>query len=146
MTILRKGRVTGSARVENLTKEDLTQMMIGRRIIETLAKVVCQRGAPVLEVHNLSAQHDRGHSAIQDLSFTLHRNEILGLAGVAGNGQRELFEVLVGVRPPSAGRVILDGEDVTGADPAQNMAKGIGRIPGDRLKEGLVEISALPKI
>ena len=138
ITVLRKGKYVATVNTADVTKVELAQMMVGREVIFRVEKSEIKIGDPVLEARNLRALNDRGIEALQGVSFTLHRSEILGLAGVAGNGQKELFEVLAGVRKLEAGQVILETEDVTGKSPRYIMSRGVGHIPEDRLHEGLV--------
>jgi len=138
VTVLRGGRVVGSSIASGLDQDDLTEMMIGRRVVPAKPREAIEPGPTVLAVEGLTARHDRGHLALNGIDLTLRRSEILGLAGVSGNGQRELFEVLVGVRRAEAGEVRLDGEAITNLTPAAILARGIGHIPDDRFKRGLV--------
>jgi len=138
ITVLRKGKYVATVNTADVTKAELAQMMVGRDVLFRIQKEEVEIGEPVLEARDLRALNDRGQEALRGISFTLHRNEILGLAGVAGNGQKELFETLAGVREVTSGRVFLEGEDVTGRSPRYIMYRGVGHIPEDRLHEGLV--------
>lgn len=138
VTVLRQGKVIDSVETKDVTKEDLAKMMVGREVIFRVEKDEISRGEPVLEVKDLWSQNDRGQDALRGITFTLHKNEILGLAGVAGNGQKELIETLVGVRKATRGEVLIEGEDVTHDSPSTLMAKGLGHIPDDRILEGLI--------
>jgi general nucleoside transport system ATP-binding protein len=138
VTVLRKGQVVDTVDTKDMTQADLARMMVGREVVFRVEKEKIQTGEPILEVNDLWARNDRGQDALQGISFTLHRNEILGLAGVAGNGQKELIETLVGVRKATRGEVKIEGEVVTDASPRTIMAKGLAHIPDDRIREGLV--------
>lgn len=138
ITVLRKGKYVATVNTIDVTKAELAQMMVGRDVLFRVEKDGVKIGEPVLEARNLSALNNRGQEAIKGISFTLHRNEILGLAGVAGNGQKELFEVLAGVRKAESGQVFLEGEDITGKSPRYIMSRGVGHVPEDRIQEGLV--------
>ncbi len=138
ITVLRKGKYVATVNTADVTKSELAQMMVGRDVIFRVKKDEIEIGKPVLEARDLRAQNDRGQEALQGVSFTLHRNEILGLAGVAENGQKELFEVWTGVRKLESGQVFLENEDITGKSPRYIMSRGVGHIPEDRLHEGLV--------
>jgi simple sugar transport system ATP-binding protein len=138
ITVLRKGKYVATVNTADVTKAELAQMMVGRDVIFRVKKDEIEIGKPVLEARDLRALNDRGQEALQGISFTLHRNEILGLAGVAGNGQKELFEVVAGVRKLESGQVILESEDITGKSPRHIMSRGVGHIPEDRLHEGLI--------
>jgi len=91
-----------------------------------------------LKVEGVSVVGDRGYTALHDAGLEVHGGEILGIAGVAGNGQRELAEAIAGLRPPGAGRVRLSGRDISGLGPRERWAAGIAYIPEDRLGEGLI--------
>ncbi len=138
VTVLQKGKKIGTVNTSDVTQNKLARMMVGRDVIFQVTKDEIPRGEPILEVKELRALNDMGLEALNGLSFTLHRNEILGLAGVAGNGQRELFEVLIGVRSAQGGQVLVSGENFTNQSPGLIMSGGISHIPGDRLKDGLV--------
>jgi ABC-type uncharacterized transport system ATPase subunit len=138
VSILRKGRKVKTVATADETMESLARMMVGREVIFQVEREQLEHGQPVLEVRDLNALDDMGLEAVRGVSFEISHSEILGLAGVAGNGQRELFEVLVGVRKAEGGRISVEGEEITNRAPAQIMAKGIGHIPEDRIHDGLV--------
>jgi general nucleoside transport system ATP-binding protein len=138
VTILRKGKLEATVSTAEVTKQDLAKMMVGREVLFRVEKERMLPGEPVLEINQLEALGNRGQPALRGITLTLHRNEILGLAGVAGNGQKELFEVLVGVRSAQRGSIFLEGENILGCSPAHIAAKGVGYVPDDRQKEGLV--------
>jgi ABC-type uncharacterized transport system ATPase subunit len=138
VTILRKGRKVETVNTADVTKKDLARMMVGREVILQVEREEIERGEPVLEVEELQALDDMGLEALRGVSFKVHRNEILGLAGVAGNGQRELFEVLIGVRKAESGQVLVEGENITNRTPNYVMSKGIGHIPENRIHDGLI--------
>ncbi len=138
VTVLRNGKLVSTVDTTSITKEDLAKMMVGREIVFRVEKEQLPAIEPVLEIRHLSAKGDRGQDALKSISLTLHKGEILALAGVAGNGQKELFEVLMGVRVASAGEVLLQGEDITNKSTSYIMSRGVGHIPGDRLNEGLI--------
>jgi simple sugar transport system ATP-binding protein len=138
VTILRKGKVIGTVETSEVTKESLANMMVGREVVLHFDNKVLPVGEPILEISNLRALNDRAQIALEDLSLTLHKNEILGIAGVAGNGQRELFEVLIGVRKAESGQIQFEGEDITNRSPSLIKQRGIAQVPDDRIHEGLV--------
>jgi ABC-type uncharacterized transport system ATPase subunit len=138
VTVLRKGRKIDTVNTSEVTQSDLARMMVGRDVVFRVKKEKIPQGEPVLEVNGLRAQGDMGLESLSGVSFTLHRNEILGLAGVAGNGQKELFEVIIGVRKSSGGKVLISSIDITNKSPNTIMSSGISHIPADRLREGLV--------
>lgn len=118
VTVLRRGKLAGNGLVEDLSVEDMAQMMLGEeRKTKDVLKVTIPDKSPVLEVCNLSANKDNGLPALRGVSLTVHSGEIVGIAGVSGNGQRELVEVLAGQRPPTGGEVIVNGESYTATRP-----------------------------
>jgi len=139
VTVLRKGRVVASGiPADKTTPEELARLMVGRELVARRAVKKPSLGEVVLEVEGISALDDRGNLVVKDVSLRVHRGEVLGIAGVAGNGQRELVEVIVGLRKPIKGRVRIDGHDVTGRSPAEIMDLGVAFIPEDRTRYGIV--------
>ncbi len=138
VTVLRRGKVVATVTTSDTTKEELARMMVGRDVVFLVTREEMAPGVPVLEITDLHALADNRQEALHGVSLQIRRNEIVGLAGVAGNGQRELFDVIVGVRPAVGGTVKLDGEDVTNLSPATLMEQGIASIPEDRVKDGLL--------
>ncbi len=138
VTVLRKGKKVGTVLKDNTTKEELARMMVGRDIVFKVQKDENVIGKPLLNIRDLRAMSDRKIEALRGINLTLHQGEILGLAGVSGNGQKELFEVLVGVRRATGGNIFLDGEEITNLHPQHIVEKGVGHIPEDRISEGLV--------
>lgn len=134
ITILRKGRVVGVVETNKVNEIDLAKMMIGREIILKIPEKRSrpEAGSVILKVENLHVRDDKGLLAVKGVSFTLREGEILGLAGVQGNGQRELVEAIIGYRPVEKGRVIFMGEDVTGRSPSEIYGKGLAYIPDSR--------------
>ncbi len=138
VTVLKRGKLVDTVNTTDVSKEDLARMMIGREVRFRVEKEQIPVGEPVLEIRKLRALNDRGQEALRGVSLTLHRNEIFAIAGVAGNGQKELFEVLTGMREAKEGEVLLEGENITNKSPRDIMSQGIGHIPDDRLNEGLI--------
>jgi ABC-type uncharacterized transport system ATPase subunit len=138
VTILRKGKVVNTVDTSQVTKKSLARMMVGREVVLQIEKEDLPIGEPILEISKLRALNDRGQEALQGVTLNLHRNEILGIAGVAGNGQRELFEVLIGVRKTEAGQVLFEGDDITNRSPRFIKRRGIAQIPDDRINEGII--------
>jgi len=138
ITVLRRGEVVDTVLAGDTNKQSLAQMMVGREVLFSVDKDRSEPGAVVLEIDGVTAFGDRGLKALRDASLTVREGEILGIAGVAGNGQRELAEVIAGLRGVSEGRILLGGEDVTGRTPRELIDKGVGYIPADRTGEGLV--------
>jgi len=138
ITVLRRGKVVGSATPKESTAEKLAAMMVGREVELEVKKGKAAPGEPVLEVEGLTVLDDRGQVAVDDVSLDVRTGEVLGLAGVQGNGQTELVESITGLRPAVAGRVEVGGEDVTGARPRRVFLTGVAHIPEDRIEDGLV--------
>lgn len=138
VTILRRGKVTGTVKTADTNIERLAELMVGRKVNFTVVKKPQKAGKEILKVENLVAKDHRGVTAVNSLSLSVNAGEILGIAGVDGNGQSELVEVLTGLRKPVSGKVVLNGKDITGKSPRQIMDDGISCIPEDRLKRGLI--------
>jgi simple sugar transport system ATP-binding protein len=138
VTTLRKGAVVATQWTADVDKPALARMMIGRDVKFRLDKPVVTTGSPVIEVRDLHVDGDRGVESLRGVAFTVREREILGLAGVSGNGQRELFEVLVGTRRASRGSVEIVGKDMLHASPRSLIELGVGSVPEDRLEEGLI--------
>jgi ABC-type uncharacterized transport system ATPase subunit len=138
VTVLREGEVVDTVETASTDKSELSRKMVGREVLFDLEKSDRKRGPKILEVEGLNAKNDKRVQAINDLSFSLHEGEILGIAGVAGNGQRELAEVLTGLRESTSGKVLIDGEDVTNTSPRNISDKSVAHIPEDRMKQGIV--------
>ena len=136
-TVLRRGRVVGSLPKEEASKARLAELMVGRSVSFERKRQAAQVGDVVLEVEQLEARSSRNLPALRGVSFALHRGEILGIAGVAGNGQSELVEVLAGLRNPTAGSLRLLGQPLP-AHPARLFALGVAHIPEDRIHMGTV--------
>jgi ABC-type uncharacterized transport system ATPase subunit len=132
VTVLRDGRVVGTVATADTNQAELARMMVGRETFGVSRKDVSRAGSPALRVENLSARDDQGLPALKNVSLSIRAGEILGLAGVSGNGQTELAQALSGVRQATAGRVLVDGKDLTNASPTQIASAGVGRIPEDR--------------
>jgi simple sugar transport system ATP-binding protein len=137
-TILRDGKVVKTVNVVDITQRELAQMMVGRGILERLKKTEQKRGKEILKVEQLSYVSSDRIPVLDHLSFTLYAGEILGIAGVAGNGQSELAEILAGLHPSSAGRIFIEGQDVTHASPRGIIDTGVSHIPEERQKMGMV--------
>jgi len=139
VTVLRDGRVVGTRPTKETSKPELAQMMVGRPVILQYERPPAQPGEARLVIENLVVEGDRGQDAVRGISLKVHAGEILGLAGVSGNGQRELAEALAGLRPVKAGRILLNGQDVTHAPPGVRIALGQSYIPEERLREGTIK-------
>lgn len=138
VTILRKGKKIATVQTAETTREELTAMMIGREVDVSLTKDDPVMGPEILAIQKLKARDDRGREALRGIDLVVRGGEIVGIAGVAGNGQKELFETLIGVRKARSGQVTLLGEDITRRSPKYIQEKGVAFIPEDRFAEGLV--------
>jgi ABC-type uncharacterized transport system ATPase subunit len=138
ITVMRDGHVVGTTTPKETNEAKLASMMVGREVILTVHKLPAKPGEIVLEVKDLHVQDDRGLDMVRGISFEVRAGEILGVAGVQGNGQTELAEALTGLRPVKSGHFILAGKDVTGEPPRPITEAGLGNIPEDRQRHGLV--------
>lgn len=138
ITVMRGGRVVGTTKPGATSEAQLASMMVGREVILTVKKDAAKPKEVVLSVENLHIQDNRGLDAVHGVSFEVRAGEILGIAGVQGNGQTELAEGLTGLRPTKSGKIILAGKDVTGEPPRPITETGLGHIPEDRQRHGLV--------
>ncbi len=145
VTVLRAGELVGTVKTADTSPAELARLMVGR---ETFAASRLDRSPkigpiamPTLRLENVAAQDNKGLAALKNITLDVHAGEIVGLAGVSGNGQSELAQVLEGVRQASAGRVLVDGQDLTHADPTGMMRAGVGRIPEDRHESVVPEMT-----
>ena len=138
VTVLKKGRVVGTVDASETDQGRLAEMMVGREVVYAFEKDYCEAGEPVLVVERLEALDDRNLQALRGVELEVCHSEILGIAGVEGNGQMELIEALMGLRRPTAGRVLLNGSDITSASPRERIKAGISHVPEDRHKRGIV--------
>jgi simple sugar transport system ATP-binding protein len=138
ITVIRRGKVVGTRVPSQTSEDDLAELMVGREVELTVDRGESQPNQPALVVSGLHVRDDRGHEVVHDVSFEVRGGEIFGIAGVAGNGQDELVEAIVGLRTPSAGHITLSGRDVTHASPRQLHRLGVGFVPGDRHRFGMV--------
>lgn len=138
VTVLRKGKMIATVDTAHSSRASLAKLMVGRDFDFIVHKEKVEIGEPVLEIQNLSARRDNGSQALNDVSLTVHGGEILGLAGVSGNGQPELFDAMVGVRQPERGDILISDESILHLSPAVISAKALASVPQDRLKQGLI--------
>jgi simple sugar transport system ATP-binding protein len=137
ITVLRDGRVVATRPKAALSKRELVRLMVGRDVSFDRRPRTAIDGAIALRVSGLWARDDRGLPALKSVDLTVRAGEIVGIAGVAGNGQTELAEVLAGLRPASHGSAKLHGEEMLGLDPAAIRARGLAHVPGDRMARGV---------
>ncbi len=138
VTVMRGGRVVGSRDTDATSQAELARMMVGRDVAFELVKEPVTPGETVLSVQDLAVEADTKVRTVKEVSLSVREGEILGVAGVDGNGQRELVEAIVGLRPPKRGRVVVGGQDLTGRGAAVFIDKGGAYIPEDRRDVGLV--------
>jgi simple sugar transport system ATP-binding protein len=138
VTILRRGKVVKRLETKDATMKALAEYMVGKEVLFALSKPKVNIGGEILKVENLSAMNDKGLPAIKDVSFTIREGEIFGIAGVSGNGQQELAEVLAGLRRAETGRIIFMGKDITNTPVLERLKMGIGYIPSERLGVGVI--------
>lgn len=138
VTILRSGEKIAHLRTCDANERLLARLMVGQDIVSGRYERPREEGAPILDLRGARAVNDRGLPALVDVDLTLREKEIVGVAGVAGNGQSELAEVLTGLRPLSQGTLRVKGKDLTGRSALQFAQAGIGHIPEDRIGRGLV--------
>jgi simple sugar transport system ATP-binding protein len=132
VTVLRAGRAIATMETAKTNSSELARLMVGREMFGVQRTGERSTESPVLQVENLCADDDQGIPALKNVSLVVHRGEILGVAGVGGNGQKELAELLCGVRRPTSGRILVDQQEMTGKTAAEFSAAGVGRIPEDR--------------
>jgi simple sugar transport system ATP-binding protein len=138
VTVLRRGKVTARLETKDATEESLAMEMVGREVIFRIERTSVERGKPILQAENLSALSDKGVLALNSATFSINEGEIFGIAGVSGNGQRELVEVLAGLRNLQEGKVILDQKDITFSSSLERWKLGVGYIPSDRTEVGSI--------
>jgi simple sugar transport system ATP-binding protein len=138
ITVLRRGEKIDTVPAEGATERSLARLMVGRDVLLRVEKDDTKPGAPMLEVRNLSAVDDRGLPAVNDVSFEVRGGEIVGIAGVDANGQSELIEAIMGLRRPKGGQIMVEGRDVTHANPRETLDAGVSHIAEDRHRRGLV--------
>jgi simple sugar transport system ATP-binding protein len=137
ITVLRAGRVVGTTTPAEATRESLAEMMVGRPVALVVYKEPAKPGAPVLEIKGLVVNDDRGNVAVDGLDLEVRAGEIVGIAGVQGNGQTELVEAIAGLRHVLAGTISIDGREVK-LDPRSVLEAGVAHVPEDRNEEGSV--------
>lgn len=137
-TIIRRGKVVGTVLVAETNEAKMTEMMVGRQVSFHVEKGEFRPGATVLEVSHLSVRNSRKLPALKDFSIQLRAGEILGVAGVEGNGQTEFVEALTGLRIAESGAILLKGMDITKASVKDRLDAKVAHIPEDRQKRGLV--------
>ena len=137
VTVMRQGKVTGELPTAHTNERELARLMVGRDVILRIDKIPPKPGDVVLELDGVNAVDDRRLPALRDVSLRVRAGTVLGVAGVEGNGQTELIEVITGLRPPTGGHIRLSGKDITGRSPRELREAGLAHIPEDRLERGV---------
>jgi general nucleoside transport system ATP-binding protein len=138
VTVLRRGKKVETLPAAGATEQSLARLMVGREVLLRVDKARAKPGEPLLRVDDLHVVDDRGVDKVRGVSFVVNAGEIVGIAGVDGNGQSELIDAITGLRKPASGRVVVGGHDVTHAGPKESLDAGLGHIPEDRQRRGLV--------
>jgi simple sugar transport system ATP-binding protein len=138
ITVLRRGKTVETVPKAGATEESLAKLMVGRDVLLRVDKKAATPGEPLLTVEDVHVFDERGLEAVKGISLTVRAGEIVGVAGVDGNGQSELIDAIAGLRPVASGRVVVGGDDVTGEGCKQCLDAGLGHIPEDRQRRGLV--------
>lgn len=140
MTVLRLGEVIGTIEAADTNKEELAKMMVGKAVFFEYEKARIDSSAQkkVLEIKDLEFTNSRGVKALNKLNLEVKSGEVLGIAGVDGNGQTELVEIITGISKAAGGHIFLNGEDITNKSPLDILKRKVSHIPGDRLKHGVV--------
>jgi simple sugar transport system ATP-binding protein len=138
ITVLRRGQKVETLATSEATEESLARLMVGREVLLRVDKPPADTGETLLEVDDLSVVDDRGLEAVRGVSLTVRAGEIVGIAGVDGNGQTELIDAITGLRRPTSGTITVGGRDMTKANARKVLDEGMGHIPEDRQARGLV--------
>ncbi len=138
ITVLRRGRVVGTTKPAETNEEELAAMMVGRAVSLTVEKPPAKPGDVILSIEDLHVLDERGEPAVRGVSLEVRAGEIVGIAGVQGNGQTELVEAVTGLRPPLRGHIRIKGVDTTWANPRRFFEQGAAHVPEDRQRDGLV--------
>ncbi len=138
ITVLKKGKVVGTVNKDDTKLEELAKMMVGREVLYTFEKKHKTSGNVVLQATGLRALNDHKLLALKDITFKVYEFEILGVAGVEGNGQTELVEVLAGIRKLEAGQISLNGKPIAALSAHERIEKGLSKVPDDRQRKGLI--------
>lgn len=139
ITVLRRGKVAGHAIPQNSTPQSLASLMVGRDVILEVEKAPAKPGASVMQIQDLVVLDERDVPVVKGVTLDIRAGEILGIAGVQGNGQTELVEAITGLRHSQNGSIMIDGQDISHATPRAITAAGIAHVPEDRQKMGMVK-------
>jgi simple sugar transport system ATP-binding protein len=138
VSVMRRGEMVATRKTSETTVEELAELMVGRRVLLHVEKQPANPREIFLSVRNLTVKDNRGVVMVDNVSFDVRSGEIVGIAGVAGNGQSELLEAITGIRKPTSGEIWINGQNVAGLDPAELRGMGVAHIPEDRHHMGLV--------
>jgi general nucleoside transport system ATP-binding protein len=138
VTVLRRGKKIETLPTAGATEQDLARLMVGRDVVLRIDKSPSQPGEPILAVEGLTVRDDRDLEKVRNVSFEVRGGEIVAIAGVDGNGQTELIDAITGLRRPEGGRVVVDGSEVTSENAKHHFEVGVGHVPEDRQRRGLV--------
>ncbi|MBC2582068.1 ABC transporter ATP-binding protein [Clostridium sp. DJ247] len=138
VTIIRRGKVTGAVKTSETNIDQLAELMVGRKVNLVVDKKEAKLGKEILKIENLISKDNRGLNAVNGVNLSVREGEILGIAGVDGNGQSEFIEVLTGLRKPHSGAITLNAKNIYGKSTREIIESGVGHIPEDRHKRGLI--------
>lgn len=139
VTVLRNGRVVQTLQTSTTNRPELARLMVGREVLLRVERPAVEKGAPLLTLNDLWAMGDKGIPAVRGVNLEVHAGEILGIAGVSGNGQREMAETIAGLRKPTQGQVQIDRVDVTGWQPEALIRQGLAYISEERFLDGVIK-------
>ena len=139
VTVLRDGRKVNTIPTSEATREKLAEMMVGRPVVLRYEYTPLEVGEPRLELRDVSAYSNRGDMGLKNVSLQVQTGEILGIAGVSGNGQHELAQTIAGLRQCITGEVLMDGQNVTNKSPGELNVLGLSHIPEERMEDGVVK-------
>lgn len=139
VTVLRDGKVVGTVQTADVTKKDLANMMVGREVLMERVRTAAKEGEVRLSLQTISVVNDDGQNILKDINFDVRSGEILGVAGVSGNGQRPLAEAIAGLQSVSSGSIRLEGSDVTSLSPAKMFDAGLSYIPEERMHDAVIK-------
>jgi ABC-type uncharacterized transport system ATPase subunit len=138
ITVLRNGRTVGTVLPSEATRRDLAHMMVGRDVAFAQERSIAEAGQVRLAIGDLVVPGDRGSDAVRGLGLEVRSGEIVGIAGVSGNGQRELAEAVAGLRAPASGSIRIEGVELAGGSPEDMRSAGLGYVPEERMRDGVI--------
>lgn len=138
ISVLRAGQLVGTLPGHRASREELIEMMVGHRLSPEVPAAPRAAGTPRLVLKGLRVRGDRGEESVRGVDLDVYEGEIVGIAGVSGNGQRDLAEAVAGIRSPTAGSILLDGKEVAGASPSRVRRGGLAYVPEERMRDGVI--------